>query len=89
MIWLNHHGLFQGVRRVDNGLFWLNANLLLWTSFTPFPTALMGDYPANALAIAVRDFADHTCSDSAATSAIATTSRPGSKPSKAAASALS
>jgi uncharacterized membrane protein len=38
------------VAEADNGFFWLNANLLLWTSFIPFPTALMGDYPGNRLA---------------------------------------
>jgi uncharacterized membrane protein len=51
VIWLNHHRLLAIVSRIDNGLFWLNANLLLWTSFIPFPTALMGDYPANRLAV--------------------------------------
>jgi uncharacterized membrane protein len=50
VIWLNHHRLFMRIGRFDNGLFWLNANLLLWTSFIPFPTALMGDYPGNRLA---------------------------------------
>ena len=40
------------IARIDNGAFWLNANLLLWTSFIPFPTALMGDYPHNPLALA-------------------------------------
>jgi len=51
VIWLNHHRLFKLMSRIDNGLFWWNANLLLWTSFIPFPTALMGDYPANRLAV--------------------------------------
>src|SRR5512137_1005392 len=51
VIWLNHHRLFNLMRRMDNGLFWWNANLLLWTSFIPFPTALMGDYPTNRLAV--------------------------------------
>ena len=51
VIWLNHHRLFTAVSRMDNGLFWLNANLLLWTSFIPFPTALMGDYPTSSLAV--------------------------------------
>lgn len=51
VIWLNHHRLLAMVSRIDNGLFWLNANLLLWTSFIPFPTSLMGDYPANRLAV--------------------------------------
>jgi uncharacterized membrane protein len=50
VIWLNHHRLFTRIGRLDNGLFWLNANLLLWTSFIPFPTALMGDYSGNRLA---------------------------------------
>ncbi|MBT3266800.1 DUF1211 domain-containing protein [Candidatus Poribacteria bacterium] len=52
VIWLNHCRLFDLIVRVDNTLFWLNANLLLWTSFLPFPTALMGDYSDNPLAVA-------------------------------------
>jgi len=51
VIWVNHHRLFALMSRIDNGLFWRNANLLLWTSFIPFPTALMGDYPGNRLAV--------------------------------------
>jgi uncharacterized membrane protein len=51
VIWLNHHRLFKLMSRIDNGMFWWNANLLLWTSFIPFPTALMGDYPTNRLAV--------------------------------------
>jgi uncharacterized membrane protein len=51
VIWLNHHRLFTMVGRIDHRFFWLNANLLLWTSFIPFPTALMGDYPTNRLAV--------------------------------------
>jgi uncharacterized membrane protein len=27
VIWLNHHRLFMRIGRLDNGLFWLNANL--------------------------------------------------------------
>jgi len=53
VVWLNHHRLFTLMARIDNGLFWRNANLLLWTSFIPFPTALMGDYPRNPLAVSV------------------------------------
>lgn len=51
VIWVNHHRLLRQVGRFDHGLFWWNANLLLWTSFIPFPTALMGDYPGNPLAV--------------------------------------
>jgi uncharacterized membrane protein len=53
VIWLNHHRLFRAMARLDGPLFWRNANLLLWTSFIPFPTALMGDYPGNPLAVSL------------------------------------
>lgn len=53
VIWLNHHRLFRLMSQIDNGLFWWNANLLLWTSLIPFPTALMGDYPHNKLAVSL------------------------------------
>lgn len=51
VIWINHHRLLDQVGEIDNPLFWLNANLLLWCSFIPFPTALMGDYFSNPLAL--------------------------------------
>jgi uncharacterized membrane protein len=53
VIWMNHHRVFRLMGRIDPGLFWWNANLLLWTSFIPFPTALMGDYPGNRLAVSL------------------------------------
>jgi uncharacterized membrane protein len=51
VIWVNHHRIFASLEHLTPSLFWLNANLLLWTSFIPFPTALMGDYPHNSLAV--------------------------------------
>lgn len=51
VIWVNHHRLFENLREINQALFWLNTNLLLWISFIPFPTALMGDYPRNPLAV--------------------------------------
>jgi uncharacterized membrane protein len=51
VIWVNHHRLFEQFRVVTHGLFWLNANLLLWCSFIPFPTALMGDYVDNPVSL--------------------------------------
>lgn len=38
---------------MSHGQFWLNQHLLLWISFIPFPTALIGDYFTNRLALAV------------------------------------
>ncbi len=50
VIWVNHHRVLELVERVNPKFFWLNANLLLWASFIPFPTALLGDYSDNRLA---------------------------------------
>jgi uncharacterized membrane protein len=51
VIWINHHRLLGHVRHIDRTLFWLNMNLLLWTSFIPFPSGLLGDYSGNPLAV--------------------------------------
>jgi uncharacterized membrane protein len=53
VIWVNHHRIFEVMKHIDQKFFWLNANLLLWCSLIPFPTALMGDYPKNALAVSI------------------------------------
>ncbi|HRY97890.1 MAG TPA: TMEM175 family protein [Bacteroidales bacterium] len=51
VIWVNHHRIFKQIKQIDQGIFWLNALLLLWTSFIPFPTAVLGDYPGNIASI--------------------------------------
>jgi uncharacterized membrane protein len=50
VIWVNHHRILESVKLIDRKFFWLNINLLLWTSFIPFPTALLGDYADNKMA---------------------------------------
>lgn len=44
VIWLNHHGVFQRIRRLDRTIQWWNLILLLLVSFTPFPNALLAEY---------------------------------------------
>jgi uncharacterized membrane protein len=51
VIWVNHHKIFKQIRVLDHGIFWWNAMLLLWASFIPFPTAVLGDYPGNFVSI--------------------------------------
>ena len=41
IMWVNHHRLFNHIRRSDNGLMFLNLVLLLGVSAVPFPTALL------------------------------------------------
>jgi uncharacterized membrane protein len=49
--WVAHHHLFNLIKRSDRGLLWLNSLFLLWLAFIPFPTALMGDYPSERIAV--------------------------------------
>lgn len=51
VIWVNHHKIFKQIKQLDNGIFWWNAFLLLWCTFIPFPTAVLGDYPDNQTSV--------------------------------------
>lgn len=51
VIWVNHHRLFKIFHIFNHGLFWWNAVLLMWCAFIPFPTAVLGDYPNNQIAV--------------------------------------
>lgn len=53
VFWVNHHRFFRLVQRVDSGLLWLNILLLLALSFVPFPTSMIGEYPSNAVGLAL------------------------------------
>jgi uncharacterized membrane protein len=44
VMWLNHHRIFDPVRRVDGTVLVLNLNLLLWAVLIPFPTAVLADF---------------------------------------------
>src|SRR5262249_50853246 len=51
--WLNHHHVLALARHADYGMVWLNSIFLMFQSFIPFPTAMMGEYPANPLAVSI------------------------------------
>jgi len=44
VMWLNHHRIFEPVRRVDGAVLVLNLNLLLWAVLIPFPTAVVASF---------------------------------------------
>ena len=52
IFWVNHHQLFHSISRVNRPLLWLNMAFLLFISAAPFPTAVIGEYPGNAFAVA-------------------------------------
>ncbi len=42
--WINHHHVFEYIKKTDSKLFWLNGFVLLIITFTPFPTAILAEY---------------------------------------------
>jgi len=44
IIWVNHHGTFARIARVDRPLLFINLVLLMAVSFIPFPTNVLGAY---------------------------------------------
>jgi uncharacterized membrane protein len=51
--WLNHHHVLAKARHANYALVWLNSVFLMSQAFVPFPTALLGEYPENPLAVSV------------------------------------
>jgi uncharacterized membrane protein len=51
--WLNHHHVLGMARHADYGLVWINSIFLMGQSFIPFPTAMIGEYHGNRLAVAL------------------------------------
>jgi uncharacterized membrane protein len=51
--WLNHHHVLGMARHADYGMVWINSIFLMGQSFIPFPTALIGEYSENPLAVSI------------------------------------
>ena len=49
--WVAHYHLFHIIKKSDRGLLWLNSLFLMVLAFIPFPTALVGEYPNEPLAV--------------------------------------
>jgi len=51
--WVNHHALFEQVRRVDWAALWANLHLLFWMSLIPYVTAWAGEHPMASAPVAL------------------------------------
>ena len=49
--WVAHHQFFRLLRAMDYALVWLNIVYLGFIAFLPFPTALIGNYFENPVAV--------------------------------------
>jgi uncharacterized membrane protein len=49
--WVVHHRDFQYIKRFDRRLIWINLLLLMLVAFLPFPTAMLGNYPAEQFTV--------------------------------------
>lgn len=45
--WVAHHQLFYALHGTNRTLLWVNTLFLMFVCLIPFPTALIGDYPAS------------------------------------------
>ena len=53
MYWVFHHYSFTFLREVDGVLIWANILFLLFISFLPFPTTLLGRYPFQGIPVII------------------------------------
>ena len=44
IMWINHHGLFRLIHKIDSPFLFANGFMLLLVTFVPFPTAVLAEY---------------------------------------------
>ncbi|HKE25433.1 MAG TPA: hypothetical protein VKB88_23905 [Bryobacteraceae bacterium] len=50
---IRHRHPFALLAKSDRGLLWRNSLFMFWLALVPFPTALLGDYPSQRVAVIV------------------------------------
>ncbi len=53
IFWVIHHSIFRNMGSYDRNLIWLNFLFLMFVSFVPFPTSLLGEYGNHQLPVAI------------------------------------
>lgn len=53
LYWIAHHNSFQLLAKTNRPFLWMNIFALLFISFIPFPTSLMGRYPFQTIPVMI------------------------------------
>jgi uncharacterized membrane protein len=53
IFWVTHHHIFSRITHSNWKLMWLNNVLLFWLAIVPFTTAFIGNYPTQAVVVAL------------------------------------
>ena len=51
LFWMSHHRVFEYIHTYDSGLIWINLVFLFLVAFVPFPTTVLGRFPAELPAV--------------------------------------
>lgn len=51
MFWMSHHRMFEYIHSYDRGLIWINLVFLFLVAFIPFPTSVLGRFPAEVASV--------------------------------------
>ena len=46
LFWMSYHRVFEYIHTYDSGLIWINLVFLFLVAFVPFPTIVLGRFPA-------------------------------------------
>jgi uncharacterized membrane protein len=53
IFWVTHHHVFSRITHSNWKLMWFNNGLLFWLAIVPFTTAFIGNYPTQAVVVAL------------------------------------
>jgi uncharacterized membrane protein len=53
LFWMSHHRMFEYIYTYDRNLIWINLIFLFLVAFIPFPTAVLGRFPAELPSVAL------------------------------------
>jgi|WetSurMetagenome_2_1015567.scaffolds.fasta_scaffold270773_2 uncharacterized membrane protein len=53
LFWISHHRVFEYIQTYNNGLIWINLFFLFIIALIPFPTSVLGRFPAEFTSVVI------------------------------------